>query len=59
MLLIKNITVCDGTGSEGYISDILLDGDRIAEIRPGINNQALSLGFNHYRSPQPLVFRIV
>jgi len=37
MLLIKNITVCDGTGSEGYISDILIDGDRIAEIRPGIN----------------------
>ncbi len=34
MLLIKNITIYDGTGAEGYKADILVDGDRIAEIIP-------------------------
>jgi len=37
MILLKNPTIYDGTGSDGYVSDILIDGDRIAEIRPGIN----------------------
>ncbi|MBI5695461.1 MAG: D-aminoacylase [Nitrospirae bacterium] len=36
MILITNTTVYDGTGSDGYIADILIDGDRIADIRPGI-----------------------
>ena len=36
MLLIKNTTVYDGTGSEGYSADILIDGERIAKIAPGI-----------------------
>ena len=31
MLLIKNITIYDGTGSDGYVSDILVDGDKIAD----------------------------
>lgn len=30
----------------------------LPEIGSAINNQALSFGFNHYRSPQPLIFRI-
>ena len=37
MLLFKNLTVFDGSGSDGYPADILVDGDRIAEIRPGIS----------------------
>src|SRR3990172_8083616 len=36
MLLIKNTTVYDGTGSEGYSADILIDGERIAKIAPNI-----------------------
>jgi len=37
MLLIKNITIYDGTGQDGYKADILVDGDRIAEIKKRIN----------------------
>jgi len=37
LILIKNTTIYDGTGKGGYVSDILIDGDKIAEIRPGIN----------------------
>lgn len=36
MLLIKNVTVYDGTGSDGYVSDILVENDRIARIARGI-----------------------
>jgi N-acyl-D-amino-acid deacylase len=44
MLLIKNITVYDGTGSDGFKADILIDGDKIAEIRPGIRRVAAAPG---------------
>lgn len=40
MLLIKNITIYDGTGSDGYVSDILVDGDKIADISTGIKSDA-------------------
>jgi len=36
MILLKNLTIYDGTGSNGFTADILIDGDRIAEIKIGI-----------------------
>ena len=29
MILIKNLSIFDGTGADGYPADILVDGDRI------------------------------
>ncbi|MGC2424115.1 MAG: amidohydrolase family protein, partial [Nitrospirota bacterium] len=37
MLLIKNITLYDGTGSDGYPADILIDGEKIARIKAGLS----------------------
>ena len=37
MFLIKNITLYDGTGAEGYSADILIDGERIARINSGLS----------------------
>ncbi len=36
MILLKNLSLYDGTGSEGYPADILIDGDRIARINAGL-----------------------
>jgi N-acyl-D-aspartate/D-glutamate deacylase len=37
MYLIKNATLYDGTGRDGYVTDVLIDGDRIAELAHGLN----------------------
>jgi len=37
MLLLKNIILYDGTGSDGYPADILIDGGRIARIKAGLS----------------------
>ncbi|MHB8174193.1 MAG: N-acyl-D-amino-acid deacylase family protein [Nitrospirota bacterium] len=39
MLLLKNITLYDGTGSEGYPADILIDGERIARITKSLGSR--------------------
>ncbi len=36
-ILIKNGTIIDGTGSKGYKADILIEGDKIKEIRNEID----------------------
>ncbi len=36
-LLIKNGLVLDGTGSQGFISDILIEGDKIVQIKQNID----------------------
>ena len=38
--LLKRAKIYDGTGSEPFCGDILLDGDRIAEVVPSIDAQA-------------------
>ena len=38
--LLKNATIYDGTGSEPFQADILLEGDRIAKIAEQINSPA-------------------
>ena len=38
--LLKNATIYDGTGSEPFQADILLEGDRIAKIAPQIPDSA-------------------
>ncbi len=38
--LIKNAKVYDGTGADPFMADILLEGDRIAKVAPGIDVQA-------------------
>ncbi len=37
MLIIKNATIYDGTGKEGFAADMLVEGERIAEVRPSLN----------------------
>lgn len=39
-LLIKNITVLDGTGKDGYLSDIGIQGGKIAAIQPDLSGGA-------------------
>ena len=41
--LLKNARVYDGTGSEPYMGDILIEGDRIAKIAPAIDLPADSV----------------
>jgi len=36
MYLIKNAMLYDGTGRDGYVTDILIDGDRVAEVARGL-----------------------
>lgn len=36
-LLIKNGLILDGTGSQGYISDILNEGDKVVQIKQNID----------------------
>ncbi len=36
-LLIKNGLILDGTGSQGYISDILIEGDKVVQIKQNID----------------------
>ena len=38
--LLKNAKIYDGTGSEPYVSDILVEDDRIAKIAANIEDQA-------------------
>ena len=38
--LLKNARIYDGTGSEPYVSDILVEDDRIAKIAANIEDQA-------------------
>ena len=41
--LLKNAKIYDGTGSEPYMGDILIEGDRIAKIAPAIDLPADSV----------------
>ena len=41
--LLKNAKIYDGTGSEPYMGDILIEGDRIAKIAPSIDLPAESV----------------
>jgi len=36
-LLIKNGLILDGTGSQGFISDILIEGDKVVQIKQNID----------------------
>ena len=38
--LLKNARIYDGTGSEPYVSDILVEDDRIAKIAATIEDKA-------------------
>jgi len=39
-ILLKNGKVCDGTGQSAFVGDILIDGERIAEVGTNINIKA-------------------
>ena len=39
-LLVRNARIVDGTGSEGWIGDVAIAGDRIADVAPWIEAEA-------------------
>jgi hypothetical protein len=43
-IIIRNGLIVDGTGSEGFIGDIAIDGDRITKISASIDEKGLKLG---------------
>ena len=38
--LLKNAKIYDGTGSEPFMGDVLIDGDRIARVAPSVTEEA-------------------
>ena len=42
-LVIKNVTVIDGTGNPGVLADVAIQGDEIANVAPKINSSAQSV----------------
>ena len=38
--LIKNAKIYDGTGTDAFIGNLLIDGDRIADVSPGLQTEA-------------------
>ena len=39
-LLLKNVTVLDGTGAEPYAGEVLVDGNRIKQVAKGAGSLA-------------------
>ncbi|NIF58302.1 D-aminoacylase [Enterobacter sp. Ap-916] len=39
--LFRNVTVIDGSGGAEYLADVAVQGDRIADIAPGISGEAV------------------